>query len=316
MSFRSSKAVDYFGNSSVDRPPIIPLVGTLAARVSQIPGDIFHSNATQLANCLQKAYRLFEYDAVCTTLDETFLGEALGATVEWDDTAACFQVSEPVRAGSELRDPHEIMNEGRTSVIMDVTNRLVNSLENTAIIGVIPGPVTTTNNLLATGTEPEEAVLESVRTAIGEVARAYGRANADVLMVKETARIRQEIAISSDIDVLEMLDNITDLYDIPLLFAPEDYADVTLNQILEAVSIDGILLDVENPTVYAEQYPEIRVGGGITAQLLSEGTDAIEAQISDLVEVQEDSTFIASGSEIPPDIHPDKLHAVRRGASV
>lgn len=317
MSFASPAAIKFFEGQSEERP-IVPLVDTFAATINQVSPAVFHSDATHAANGRQRACRLFDLDVVCTSLDRTLLCEALGAEVDWNDEAGQFIV-EPVSDPSTLSVPSDLVDVGRPSLVLDVAERLVSMLDDeVAVLGGLPGPVATFNQLLdgaSLGASAEAR--EVIRGAFGDLARAYGRAGVDAFLVAEQATGQQAVAdvVETDIGALEMLANVAEFFDVPVLFVPEGYDIEATVQIVEDTAVDGVLLDSSDPASLADRFPDVRVGGGLTPNLLLEETPAdIEAEIRALVANAPPSVFVASGTEVPPEVHPEKLQAVTRAA--
>lgn len=314
MSFGSPLAADYLEGRS-DARPFVPLVDTLAAEINQVPHEIFHRDPTQSANGRQRAQRLFDHDAVVVTLDRTLLCDVLDAAVEWSDEEDRFVVDSVSGAG-ELNAPADVAAAGRVPVVLDVTERLVASLDDVAVVGVLPGPVATFNELLAGGTiEANRGVNELIREAFGDLARAYGRAGVDALLVTEFARGVQSpsAVIDTDAGALEMLGNIADFFNVPAAFVPEGFDVDVAAEVAERTPLDAVFLDGTDPVSLADRFPDVRVGGGITPELLSKPADEIESTVESRFSTAPESVFPASGTEIPPTVHPDKLQAVLRG---
>lgn len=311
MSVGTPASTAYFGGQSEERP-LIPLVDTMAATIDQVPPQRFHENATHAANGRQRACRLLGLGAIATTLDRTLLCDVLGATVEWDADAERYGV-DPGADPSGLTAPSEITEAGRVPVVLDVADRLVATLDDVAVLGGIPGPVATQAALHDDATITSESV-PLIRDTIGDLARAYGRTGVDAFLVVERATDHQPIdaVVDIDVDTLDMLGNVAAYFGIPLLLVPDGYdVDVT-ERIVEEAPVDAVFLDTADPVPLAEAFPETRVGGGLTPELLDASTDEIEATVRSMLEHAPESVFVASGTEVPPGTHPEKLHAVRR----
>lgn len=315
MSFGSPPAAQYFEKGSDERP-FVPLVDTLAASINQVPPEIFHTNATQSANSRQSAYRLFEHDAVCTTLDRTLLCDILDAPVEWSDEAGQF-VTDSVSGQAELNAPSDVADAGRAPVVLDVSERLVSMLDDVTIVGGLPGPVATFNQLLdGASIDANREANELIRAVFGDLARAYGRAGVDAFLITELASSEQSPAdiVEVDVTALEMLGNVAEFFGVPVLFVPEGYDVEVVGEIAERTEIDAVFLDSADPTSLADRFPDIRVGGGITPELLNGSVDVIESTVRSIIEDAPTSVFLGSGTEIPPEVHPSKLQAVYSAA--
>jgi uroporphyrinogen-III decarboxylase len=314
MSFGTPSAVEYLRGRRAEPKPYVPLVGRLAAAVNQVPAEIFLSNATQQANAIQSAYRLFEADAVCTSVDTTLVAEALGADVTWDDAATCFEVERALDSPEDVADPTTATDRGRLPIVIDVGERLVSSLDDPAVVGVVPGPLTTLEATFGDAAALDQTYAKPVRTAIGELGREFGKSGADALLVyEEAAAFDGETAAAVTAETLEVLGNITGFYDTPLALAPNGYSDAMVDAVLDRAEPAALLLDTDDPTAIANAYPDVRVGGGITADLLSSEPAEITSQIEACCRALPESAFLASGRELPPDVHPTAVHAVREG---
>ncbi|MFC6873374.1 uroporphyrinogen decarboxylase family protein [Halobellus marinus] len=313
MSFGSPPAVEYFEGFSESRP-FVPLVDTLAAEINQIPHEEFHRDATHSANSRKRAQRLFEHDAVVTTLDRTLLCDVLDAAVEWSDQTDSFVV-ESVSGATELNAPSDVTAAGRVPVALEVTERLASTLDDCAVVGGIPGPVATFNELLGDAKiDANRGANELIREVFGDLARAYGRAGVDAFLVTEFASGAQSLSavIEADVAALEMLGNIAEYFGVPVAFVPEGFDVDVAAEIVEATGVDGVFVDSTDPASVADSFPDVRVGGGITPELLAESTGEIESTIESRFAGAPTSVFPASGTEIPAAIHPTKLQAAAR----
>lgn len=317
MSGRAPPTVDYLRGRRSDPRPYIPLIGSLAASVNQIPAEIFLSNATQQANAIQSAYRLFEPDAVVTGVDTTLVAEALGADVEWNDDTERFETADPVASPDDAADPTTAPERGRLSTVTEVGERLATTLDDAAVVGVVPGPLTTFEATYGKEVALATSHTKPVRTAIGELGRAFGKAGVDAILVYEEVERLGENADAADVTVetLEVLGNITGFYDTPLMIAPNGYAESTVDAVLDRASPAAVLLDTDDPAARADEHPDVRVGGSITADLLAADPKEIRAMVAERTGDFLESVFLASGRQLPSGVHPNALHAVRKGAT-
>jgi hypothetical protein len=178
------------------------------------------SNATQLANSLEKAVRLLGHDIVINITDTTLISDGLGASVDWDSENEEYQVTDPVSEGN-IDDSHEIMGGNRVSVALSAAEQLVKRLsEDTAIYGVIPGPIVTATDLTGHDDMLKE-VRQSVTVGMGELTRAYGRLGVDGLLILEDCRGVEQSSevIGYERDALETTSNIADHYRLPVVFS-------------------------------------------------------------------------------------------------
>ncbi|MFB6092121.1 MAG: uroporphyrinogen decarboxylase family protein [Haloquadratum sp.] len=314
MSVGTPAAVEYLTGRREEPRPYVPVVSRLAAAVNQVPPEIFLSNATQQANALQSASRLFEPDAVFTGIDTTLVAEALGATVAWSDDAERFETAAPLAAPADVAEPTTAPDRGRLPTAIDVSERLVASLDGPAVVGVVPGPLTTLEATFGDAAGLGTAQTKPVRTALGELGRAFGKAGVDAILVYEDVEtLTGGDAAAVTAETLEVVGNITDFYDTPLSLAPNGYDEAMVDAVVEETAPAALLLDTDDPAAAADAHPDVRVGGGITADLLDADPEEITDEIAARCRELPASAFLASGRELPAAVHPTAVHAVREG---
>lgn len=310
-------AVAYMrGRPTADRP-FVPIVGTLAASINQVPAEAFLSDPTQLANGLQRAQRLFDLDAVCVVPDPSLVAEALGATVEWDEDAGRFVPVDRASGAAELADPDAVTEAGRVPTVLDAADRLVTSLDDAAVFGVLPGPQTTFETVYGEPIAADDDRTRPIRTATGELARAFGRNGVDGFLVLESPpgdgeRRGGDAVVGATVETLEVLDNAGDLFGTALGFAPGGYASDAVEAIAEETAVDAVFLETDDPGAESATLEGVRVGGGVTASLLERDDDEIERTAEETVTDLPSDAFLASGREVPGDVHPRKLQLVQR----
>lgn len=320
MSFGSPPAVEFIqGRSTVERP-FVPIVGTLAAEINQVPPEAFLSDATQMANGLQRAQRLFELDAVCAVPDPALIAEAFGAPVEWSDDRGRFETVERVESVDALADPDDVTNEGRVPTVVDAAERLVASTDDdVAVFGVLPGPHTTSEGLFGEPAAADDPWTKPIRTGIGEVARAFGRAGVDAFFVAESPPEDGESrdgasVVDAAVETLDVIDNIGEFFGTATGFAPGGYAAEAAEAVVDDTAVDAVFLDVDDVDTASHDFDGVRVGGGVTTALLDAGDDGIERTVRERIAGLPPDAFLASGVEVPSGVHPRKLQAVHRAA--
>lgn len=317
MSVGTPDAVAYLRGRPTAERPFVPIVGTLAAAIDQVPAEAFRSNPTRLANGLQRAQRLFDLDAVCVVPDRTLLAEALGATVEWDDSADGFvPVEQPGDAG-ELTEPDAVTDAGRVPIVLDAADRLVTSLDDVAVFGVLPGPHTTFEAVFGVTAATDDDRMKPVRTATVELARAFGRLGVDGFLVLESPPKDEQprdgdAVVDPAVETLEVLDNAGELFGTVLGFAPGGYANGAVESVLAETAVDAAFLETEAPGSGVAVPEEVRVGGGLTASMLEREDAEIDRVVTERVAELPSNAFLASGGEVPATVHPRTLQRVQR----
>lgn len=131
---------------NTSRPAFIPLVYRLAAKIAQVPIRDMVSNPTYFANSLETTCGLFKYDGIINAFDGTIEAEACGCELEWGGDYD----SPTITKGRNLNEklPDDLTRSERVSVLLEVTRRLSISVgKEVAIIGVVTGPLSLTENL-------------------------------------------------------------------------------------------------------------------------------------------------------------------------
>jgi uroporphyrinogen-III decarboxylase len=266
------------------------------------------SNATQLANSLEKTVRLFEHDIVINITDTTLISEGLGASVDWDSENEAYRVTDPVSKGN-IEDSHEITEGNRVSVALSAAEQLVKRLsEDAAIYGVIPGPIVTATDLTGHDDVINE-VRQPVTVGMGKLARAYGRLGVDGLLILEDCSGVEQSSevIRYERDALETTSNIADHYRLPVVFSSSNIIMKAVPEISNYV--DAVLLELDDPSSLSLE--KTSIGTGLTPALLSKNPDEIYSEVKSMYQqYSTEGHFIASAREIPQDTHPNKLHAV------
>lgn len=317
MSMGTPEAVAYLqGRPTADRP-FVPIVGTLAAEIGQVPAEAFLSDPTRLANGLQRAQRLFDLDAVCVVPDQTLIAEALGVTVEWDEDAGRFVPVEYASDAADLADPDAVTDAGRVPTVLDAADRLVTSLDNAAVFGVLPGPQTTFETAFGEPTAADDGRMKPIQTAMGELARAFGRNGVDGFLVLESSpeggeRRDGDVVVNATVETLEMLDNIGDLFGTVLGMAPGGYAGDAVESVVEETRVEAVFLETDDPASESATLEGVRVGGGVTASLLEADDIEIERIAGETVVDLPSDAFLASGGEVSNSVHPRKLQRIQR----
>lgn len=319
MSVGTPGAVEYMqGRPSADQP-FAPIVGTLAASINQVPAESFLSDPTQLANGLQRAQRLFGLDVVCVVPDPALVAEGLGTTVEWDEDVGQFVPVERPDRVANLTDPNDITDAGRVPAVLNAADRLVTSLDDAAVFGVLPGPHTTFEIVFGEGITADDDRMKPIRTATGELARAFGRNGVDGFLIVESSPSDSvdrdgDAVVNPAVEMLELLENIGELFGTVLGIAPGGYARSAIESIVDESAVDAVFLDTNDPGNESGTLEGVRVGGGITQSLLECEDSEIRRTAKTTVDDLPFDAFLASGREVSASVHPRKLQIIQPDA--
>jgi len=132
---------------NTSRLAFIPLVYSLAAKISQTPlRDVVH-DPTYFANALEAAHKLFKYDGIINAFDSTIEAEACGCELEWGGDYDLPTVTKKSSLNEQL--PDDLARSERVSVLLEVTKRLgMSAGRDVAIIGVMTGLFSLAENLV------------------------------------------------------------------------------------------------------------------------------------------------------------------------
>jgi hypothetical protein len=152
---------------NTSRPPFVPFVYGLAAKISQLPLQEMASDASYYTHTLEEAYKLLQYDGIVNSFDATLEAEAFGCKLEWPGdylaprTTGCGQL--------ELREvnPEESR---RIPILLEATKRIVMSQgKETAVIGVLTGPCSLVKVITGDGVHEKNRGIENVISLAGSL---------------------------------------------------------------------------------------------------------------------------------------------------
>lgn len=130
------------------RKVFVPLLYSLAARVTQVPLKQMAWDATYYAHSLEASYELFRQDAIVTCYDTSIEVESCGCEVTWPADFGKPDLGQG--ADAKVVSPDDFVRSGRIPVLVEATRRLVLSLgKETAIVSVVTGPFTFLRHLQA-----------------------------------------------------------------------------------------------------------------------------------------------------------------------
>ena len=161
----------------VPRPPFVPLVQGLAARVGGIPFETMNSDPTLWVSSLIKTVELFGLDGVVVGVDFTLMAEACGCEVLWKD-------DRPV-ISSLLRDLCEAPEEtGRMRHALEAARRVFQvSRQERACVAAMTGPVTLARQLF--GPEEGPGRVGEVKALVVQMTEAFCKTGPDLLLFME-----------------------------------------------------------------------------------------------------------------------------------
>jgi uroporphyrinogen decarboxylase len=314
-----------FLRRDVDRIPFIPFICGFAARLRGVSMREMLSDPTILANSLQGAVRLFDYDGVISAFDLTLEAEACGGLVAWPDDGPPRLAGHPLGEGSPVGDLDlsDIGSKGRIPVVMEATRRLKAVLGgDKGVIGVLSGPLTLFEGLrgaaLPEVMEKDEVkareILRAVETIATAMIRLYGETQVDaVMVVEERLSPREARCLDEVLPVYHSLWNIAGFYNARSILLCGEAAEGP------AKGLRDIGADCLAPGEGAGASPagdtvpgkDLCLGIGIPVQALFGSPQEVKEKVRESLEWGERrGFFLCTDWEVPCDAPVEGLHAV------
>ncbi|MGB6068557.1 MAG: uroporphyrinogen decarboxylase family protein [Desulfomonilaceae bacterium] len=160
------------------RPPFVPLVRGLTARIEGMPYEALTSDPTLWANSLSRTAELFGFDGVVAGFQLSLMAEACGCRVTWAKDRP--MVLPPAEGG--LREKPEAW--GRMKNVLEAASRVFRTARaERACVAALTGPVTLASQLF--GKEEGPKHLGEVKQLIVRVTEAFCQTRPDVLIFME-----------------------------------------------------------------------------------------------------------------------------------
>jgi hypothetical protein len=170
------------------RKVFVPLLYSLAARVTQVPLKEMAWDATYYAHSLEASYELFKQDAIITCYDTSIELESCGCELTWPADFGKPDLGQGPE--EEVISPDDFVRSGRIPVLMEATRRLVLSLgKETAIVSVVTGPFTFLKHLQAHHTSfremPSQQALAQAGSLLAKFVRCLCELKVDAVFLRE-----------------------------------------------------------------------------------------------------------------------------------
>ena len=302
---QSSKELvrSFFEGKPIDRPPFLPWICSLAAKLEQIPASSMFSDPGLLSRALSNAHKLFGYDVILNHFDPTLEAEALGCEVEWNDNNWPPVITDhPLKDGTDFYDlnTENIEEKGRIPVIIEATKRLILTIgKDVPIAAMITGPCTLAKHLRGKEftrqieSEDNEALdlVEDAGSICLKLCRTYCELGVDIIVIAEDLQdiITQDV-LSVLAPPLKSIFNVTKFFEVNSILISK------VNDHNQAVSLCSLGVDA------------VSISGNINMDQLREKTRDENCRYSMTIP---DSAFIQTNPE-----NVDLIkHAVRSGES-
>ncbi|MGB6066969.1 MAG: uroporphyrinogen decarboxylase family protein [Desulfomonilaceae bacterium] len=169
---------NFLKGEPLSRPPFVPLVRGLPARVDSMPFEALTSDPTLWANSLLKTSELFGFDAVVAGFHFSFMAEACGCRIVWEQDRP---VVLPSESGTLHEDPEL---RGYMKNALEVTSRAFQMCRSErACIAAMTGPVTLSSQVFGRNDGPTR--VGEVKHLVLRVTEAFCRTRPDVLIFME-----------------------------------------------------------------------------------------------------------------------------------
>ncbi|MEW6261740.1 MAG: uroporphyrinogen decarboxylase family protein [Thermodesulfobacteriota bacterium] len=183
-----------FAGQRLARIPFIPWVYTHAAKLEQVEVRAMLTDPHRLSMALQRAWRLYKYDAICCPFDPTLEAEICGCEMVWPgpNRPPFIRSQTPAAGPVPLPDPSHLNGQGRMPVVLEAMRRIKTvSGRTAACVVAMAGPLFLAMSL-AGDDSPEDFLadqeragmfLERAGQAAVNFARIYGELEPDILAI-------------------------------------------------------------------------------------------------------------------------------------
>lgn len=314
-----------FLRKEVDRVPFIPCICGFAAKLRGVSTQEMLSDPTILANSLQDAAKLFDYDGVTNVFDLTLEAEACGGRVIWPDDGPPRLASHPLVEGvaAEELDLSDFENKGRIPVVMEATRRLKMVLGNDkGVIGVLSGPLTlfeslrgkTLSEAIKEDAAESRGILRAVEIIATSMVRLYGEIQVDAVMVVEESLPSQDVQYLDEVlPAYHSLWNIAGFYDARSILLCGELAEGLENR-LQDIGADCLALGKGADSSRAGDIvpgKDLCCGIGIPVRALFGPPEEVKGVVRESLEQEgKRGFFLCTDWEVPYNAPVEGLHAV------
>jgi hypothetical protein len=221
----------------LSRGPFVPLVRDLPARVDGKSFQTLISDPTLWANSLIKTTELFGFDGIVAGFDFSFLAEACGCPISWENDRAL--VHSP-RQG-ELRDP---ITSPLMKNALEVAARVFQVCRTEkACVAAMTGPVTLASQLF--GREEGPKRVAEVKPFIVKITESFCQVRPDVLIFMEGRPLALSEVTIAHRRIYNTLKNVLNYYNLPMGLYLQGYRPENLKS-MASLNIDIYVLGPSN----------------------------------------------------------------------
>ncbi|KMY68040.1 hypothetical protein AAU61_09500 [Desulfocarbo indianensis] len=168
----------FLSGEPLPRPPYVPLLRGITARIGGVPHRELTCDATVWANSLAKTAELLDLDGVVAGFHFSLLAEACGCTLDWVDDRP---VVSPL---ADKPDPAPLRR-GRLAGALEATRRIFEVAKcKRGCVAAVNGPLTLAGQLFQA--QQAEEGLSELKPALVEVYEEFCKIRPDVVLFMES----------------------------------------------------------------------------------------------------------------------------------
>jgi MtaA/CmuA family methyltransferase len=140
-----------FKHEEVDHIPWVPFAGVHAGKLKKFNATELLTDGKKLLECLLEVNTQYQPDGQPVLFDLQVEAEILGCDLKWADKAPPSVISHPLADKEEIPEKLPTKSDGRLALIIDVMKKMKEKVGgNTALFGLITGPLTLASHLRGT----------------------------------------------------------------------------------------------------------------------------------------------------------------------
>lgn len=223
----------FLSGEPLPRPPYVPLLRGITARVGGVPHQELTSDATLWANSLAKTADLLDLDGVVAGFHFSLLAEACGCGLNW--------VNDRPVMGPPPQAPHPLpLEQGRLAEALEATRRIFEVAKSQrGCVAAVNGPLTLAGQLFEA--DQAEEGLKDLKQSLVEVYEEFCKIRPDVLLFMESGPLATGQVRPALKRLYFTLKKIASYYDIATALYIQDYDPEQVRD-LAALKMDVYIL--------------------------------------------------------------------------